>query len=273
MIWGSSFILMKGGMNRLSAYQVASIRILCSGLVLIPFANKALREVPKNKLFLVILSGLIGSFVPAYLFCIAETRIDSSLAAILNALTPMFTILIGIGFFQLQAKLIKIIGVLIGFIGLTLLMANSGRIGFQHLSYSSLVLAATILYGLNVNMVSRYMKGVSALHIATVAFVFLIIPCLVILFSTGYFDLPLTTQPFVLSTLAAATLGIMGTAVASIIFYMLIKRNGTLFASTVTYGVPFVAVGWGVWGGENISLIQVGCLGIILVGVYLVNKK
>lgn len=104
VIWGSSFILMKEGMHVLSPYQVASIRILSAGLILTPFALKALKQIPQNKWLLVILSGLLGNFFPAYLFCIAETEIDSSLAGILNALTPMFTILVGISFFQLKAN-------------------------------------------------------------------------------------------------------------------------------------------------------------------------
>lgn len=273
LIWGSSFILMKAGMNTLTPYHVASIRILSAGLVLIPFARKALRQIPKNKLVLVILSGLLGSFFPAYLFCIAETKIDSSLAGILNALTPLFVILVGISFFQLKANLQKIIGVLIGFGGLCLLVAPTGNISFEHFSYILLILLATLFYGINVNMVGRHMQGVGSLNIASVAFVFLVIPCIIILYFTGYFALSLAHKDVLLSTLASFVLGVMGTAVASILFYMLVKRAGTLFASMVTYGIPFVAILWGVWGGEHVTLMQMGCLGIILGGVYLVNRK
>lgn len=273
VIWGSSFILMKAGINSLNAYQVASIRILSAGLVLVPFVGKALKEIPKNKLVPVLLSGFLGSFFPAYLFCIAETKIDSSLAGILNALTPLFTILIGISFFQLKAKTMQLIGVFVGFAGLCLLMTVSGKVRFEHFSYSTLVLIATFLYGVNVNLVGRHMQGIGSLSIASVAFVFLVIPCIIILYATGYFALPLTSTPVILSTLASFVLGVMGTAVASVIFYMLVKKAGTLFASMVTYGIPFVAVLWGVWSGEIITMQQVVCLGIILIGVYLVNKK
>ena len=273
LIWGSSFILMKEGMTQLTPYQVASIRILSAGLVLVPFARKALLTVPKNKLFLVILSGLLGSFFPAYLFCIAETKIDSSLAGILNSLTPLFTIIVGVSFFQLRVGTQKIIGVLIGFIGLCLLVAPTGNISMEHFSYTLLVLLATVFYGVNVNMVGRHMQGVGSLNIASLAFVFLVIPCIIILYFTGYFALPLGHKEFLVATLASFVLGVMGTAVASILFYMLVKRAGTLFASMVTYGIPFIAVMWGVWGGEPVTMRQIGCLGIILVGVYLVNRK
>lgn len=273
VIWGSSFILMKAGMTQLSPYQVATLRILSAGIILIPFAYKAVRQIPKNKILLVIISGLVGSFFPAYLFCLAETRIDSALAGILNALTPLFVILIGMTFFQLRAEKRKIIGVLVGFAGLCLLIVPAGNISLQHFSYSLLALIATIFYGLNVNLIGRHMQGIGSLNIASLAFAFLIVPCLVILYFTGFFNLPLTDRPFLLAILASAVLGIMGTAVASILFYMLLKRAGALFASMVTYGIPFIAVIWGLWGGEHISFLQVGCLAIILAGVYMVNRN
>lgn len=273
LIWGSSFILMKAGMQRLSPYQVATLRIFSAGLILIPFSIRAFRLVPREKLGLVILSGLLGNFFPAYLFCLAETQIDSAIAGILNALTPFFTILLGIFFFGMQARAEKMIGIAIGFIGLCLLLLSGANVSVQNISYSLLVLVATLFYAINVNMVGRYLKGIGSLQIASVAFVCLLIPTLILLLVTGYFRLPLTQKEVALSTLAACVLGIMGTAVASILFYMLMKRAGTLFASMVTYGIPFVAVFWGVWDGEKITGLQMGCMGIILGGVYLVNRK
>lgn len=272
-IWGSSFILMKGGMNVLSPYQVASIRIISAGLVLLPFAMKALRNIPKEKRGVVVLSGLLGSFFPAYLFCIAETKIDSALAGIMNALTPLFVILTGISFFQLKVKKLQLLGIIVGFIGLSLLVAAGSNINLEYFSYSLLVLLATLLYGINVNMVGKHMQGIGSLEIASMAFVFLLMPCLIILYFTGFFTLPLTEDAYLLSIGASAILGIFGTAVASVLFYMLVKRAGALFASMVTYGIPFVAIGWGIWGGEQVNLIQVTCCGIILIGVYLANKK
>lgn len=273
IIWGSSFILMKGGMNVLSPYQVASIRIISAGLVLLPFSLKALRHIPKEKRGVVVLSGLLGSFFPAYLFCIAETKIDSALAGIMNALTPLFVIITGISFFQLKVKKLQLLGIIVGFIGLSLLVAAGSNISLEYFSYSLLVLLATLLYGINVNMVGKHMQGIGSIEIASMAFVFLLIPCLIILYFTGYFALPLTEDAYLLSTGASAILGIFGTAVASVLFYILVKRAGALFASMVTYGIPFVAIGWGIWGGEQVNLIQVTCCGIILIGVYLANKK
>lgn len=273
-IWGSSFMLMKIGNHELNPYHVASIRIFSAGLVLSPFAFNALKDIPRNKVLLAILSGLLGSFFPAYLFTIAQTKIDSSIAGILNALTPLFTIIIGVLFFKLKAAGNKWLGIIVGFIGLALLpFAAEKKIVFDELSYSLLILLATIFYGVNVNMVGNYLRTINSLNIAALAFVFLMVPSLLVLYITGYFHLDLSDTKIIKATTASAVLGVMGTAVASTLFYMLLKRAGALFASTVTYGIPFVAILWGLIDGEIITVWQIGCLGIILLGVYLANRK
>ena len=228
IIWGSCFFLMKVGMRELSAYQVASIRILSAGLVLLPFVKKAWQSIPRAQVGRVMLSGLIGSFFPAFLFCMAETKIDSALAGILNALTPLFTLVVGILFFQLKARVLQILGTLIGFVGLTLLMVSGTGFQWGNIGYSMLVILATLLYGLNVNMVGRHMRGIGALDIASLAFVMLIPPSALILAYSGFFQMPLLNKSVLLSIATAGVLGIVGTAIASIIFYMLVKRINTM---------------------------------------------
>ena len=272
IIWGSSFVLMKEGLTALSAYQVASLRMLFSGLVLLPFAINAFKKIPKEKMGIVFLSGFLGNFIPAYLFCIAETNIDSSLAGILNSLTPLFTILVGLSFFKTTINRQKMIGVVIGFIGLCLLFAAGKNISFQNLGFASLVLVATFFYGLNVNVVGKFLKNIRAIDIVSVAFAFLIIPSTIILYLTGYFSMSFTNPHFQQATMASIVLGVVGTSIASILFYMLIKRSSIIFASMVTYGIPIIAVAWGIYFGESISILQVGSLLIILAGVYIVNK-
>jgi len=272
IVWGSSFILMKEGLKAFNPYQVASLRMLFAGIILLPFAYKAIKRIPKNKLGLVVFSGILGNFIPAYLFCIAETQIDSSLAGILNSLTPMFTIIVGVLFFKVQTSMIKVLGMIIGFIGLSILLASGKNVSFQNLSFASLVLLATLLYGINVNILSRYMQQLGSLNVASIAFVFLMIPSICVLYFTGYFNKDFS-DPIVLRALAATSvLGIVGTSIATILFYYLVKQSGMLFGSMVTYGIPVVAVAWGVWDGESLNLTQIGCLGLILFGVYIVNR-
>ncbi|MDB5231911.1 MAG: family transporter [Chitinophagaceae bacterium] len=272
-IWGSSFILMKIGLDNLSAYQVASLRILSAGVILLPFGWTAWKKIPREKKGYVFLSGLIGSFFPAFLFCLAETYIDSSLAGIINALTPLFTIMLGVIFFDLQLKKNVVVGVVIGFTGLCLLpFVGTQPVSFQYIYYSSFALIATVFYGVNVNLVGRHLKTVNALSVASLAFIFLIPASLIILFFTGFFNLP-GYKILSASTLASCVLGVAGTALATILFYMLVKRAGSVIASLVTYAIPVVAILWGFLRKEWITPWQAGCLIIILGGVYMVNKK
>ena len=272
VVWGSSFILMKEGLKAFTPNQVASLRMLSAGLVLLPFAFKALKQIPREKMALVIFSGLLGNFIPAFLFCIAETQIDSSLAGILNSLTPMFTIIVGVLFFKVPTSFIKIIGIIVGFVGLSFLLAAGKEVSLHNLSFAALVLLATLFYGINVNLVGRYMQNLGSLNIASIAFAFLIIPSLLVLFLTGYFNNNFSDPIVIKSLLASSLLGIVGTSIATILFYFLVKRAGILFGSLVTYGIPVVAVAWGLLDGEKLNFIQVLCLALILLGVYIVNR-
>lgn len=272
LIWGSSFILMKKGLTHLDAYQVASLRIISAGIVLLPIGWNTFKTIAKKDLIRVFISGLLGTFIPAYLFCIAETKIDSGLAGVLNALTPLCTLIIGALFFQSKLALHKWIGVLIGMIGLILLLTAGKELKLNHVGFAGLITIATICYGINVNLVSRYLKHIPSTVLAAGAFAMLILPALAILISTGYTAIPFSTG-FVYSTAASVVLGILGTAIASILFYELMKKAGPLFASMVTYGIPFVALFWGMLDGESLGLLQIGCLLLILLGVSMANKK
>lgn len=273
-IWGSSFILMKEGLKELTAYEVAAMRMLSAGVILLPFALKGFRAIQRKDLGTIIITGLLGSFIPAILFCVAETKIDSAFAGMLNALTPLFVITVGALFFKSAVQWKKLLGVLVGFSGMLLLFfSKEGSTGAGNLFYASLILVATFCYGLNVNIISHRLKHVGSLNIAAVAFVSLIIPSLLILILSGYFNHSFSDLSFIKATSASAVLGIFGTAVASILFYMLMKRAGPLFSSMVTYGIPFVAVAWGLYAGETITLFQLFGLLIILLGVYLANRQ
>ena len=275
VIWGSSFILMKIGLNNhLSPYQIAALRIVSAGLVLLPTTIKYIRQIPSNKLFIVFLSGTIGSLVPAFLFCLAEEGIDSSLAGTLNCLTPIFVILTGAIFFKTHTPSQKIIGISIAFVGSLLLLISKGHIQeSQHLIFVSFVILATVLYGFNVNMVARHLLTISSLHIAAVALTLNAVPAFIVLVVTDFFSLPLTNPDILLAVGAATLLGVVGTAFATVIFYGLVKSAGGIFASMVTYGIPFIAIGWGLIYGETLSWKELVCLLIILFGVYRVNKK
>ena len=260
--------------NHLSPYQVAALRIVFAGLVLLPNTIKHIRHIPRYQLFLVFMSGTLGSLLPAFLFCLAEEGIESSLAGTLNCLTPIFVIITGAVFYKTSTSLNKIVGIGIAFIGSFLLLFSKGQMQeSRHLIFVSFVVLAAFFYGFNVNMVAKHLLTIPSLHIAAIALSLNAIPAMLVLIFTGFFNLPLANHPLLIAVGAAAFLGIIGTAFASIIFYTLVKRAGGIFASMVTYGIPFVAIGWGVFYGEVYNLVQIGCLLIILSGVYWGNKK
>jgi drug/metabolite transporter (DMT)-like permease len=279
LIWGSSFVLMKLGMfasdgsSLLSAWQVAAIRILSSGLVLLPFIVRAWKHIPPHLRFLVLVSGWLGSFIPAVLFCVAETKIDSALAGTLNAVTPLSTLLIGWWLYKNPIIPSKLIGIGIGLTGCIMLFLHKSSEGIQQPVYAGLVVLATICYGWNVNMVRNKLSGISAIDIATLAFAGLVPFSLALLLFSGFFHLPLLTPTYMKATISATLLGVLGTAVASVIFYKLVKLAGAVFSSLVTYGIPFVALGWGWVYGETISIAQLIALGVILTGVYVTSNE
>lgn len=277
IIWGSSFKLMKDSTVALSGAQIAALRIFSAGLVFAPFAFFYFSKIPRNKLGLVILSAVFGNLLPAFLFAIAMTKIDGSLGGILNSLTPICVAVIGILFFKDKIKSQKIIGVLTGFLGLVLLTVMPAFLGeknisFNNLSYSLLILLATFLYGINVNIVSHYLKGMNPIHLATVSLAFMTIPTALVLWQQDFLQLDFNNTVVQNAVFASAGLGVVGSAIATALFYILVQRAGGLFASLVTYGIPFIALVWGFIDNEPITWIEIICLAIILFGVYLANR-
>ncbi len=273
-IWGSSFILMRYSKDDLSSPQIAAVRIFSAGLVFLPLAFFHLSKIPRQKIGMVILIGIVGNLIPAFLFAEAIARnIDSSLAGILNSLTPVCVALIAIIFFKDKIRTQKIVGVLVGFAGLILLTVTQGDISLANIGYSLLIVLGTISYGVNVNLVSHRLKGINPVHIATVSLAFLTIPTAFVLWQQGFLQLDFNNAKIRLAVIASASLGIVGSAIATALFYILVQKAGGLFASLVTYGIPFVALFWGFIYGEKITIIEIVCLGIILLGVYLANRK
>ena|SRR5215203_4584450 len=272
-IWGSSFILMKLSSLQLNGWQIASIRIFSAGFVLLPFAVIHLSKIPRKKIGIIILSGLLGNLFPAYLFAIAiDKKLDSSLAGILNSLTPLLVIVISVLFFKAHVHTKKVIGVLIGLAGLLILSLSKGGITLNNFWFAFFILLATLFYGINVNIVSFYLRDINPIKLATISLAFISIPAGIIMWQQNVLSLWQDAN-YRLPILASVILGVLGSALATGLFYILIKRAGGIFASLITYGIPVVAILWGIWDNENVSIVQVACLGIILSGVFMANKS
>jgi drug/metabolite transporter (DMT)-like permease len=273
LIWGSSFILMKESARHLSGLQIGAIRIFSAGICFFPFALVHITRIPLRKLLPVILSGLLGSLIPAFLFAtaIAENG-ESSLASILNSLTPLFVIVIGVSFFKVTIQRKKIVGVLVGFAGLLILSLSKKNDPAQIDNGLLLILIATVLYGITVNIVSHFLKGIDGLKIASVSLAIMAIPAAVIMWRENVFSIFRYDEEARISIGIAAVLGIAGSAIATAIFYILIQKAGGLFASLVTYAIPIVAMMWALLANEDVTILQVISLAIILGGVYMANR-
>jgi len=272
LTWGSSFILMKIGMEGLQSYQVASVRLVAAGLTLLPFFFKYIRETPLNKLPYILLSGLLGNGIPAFLFCLAETRIDSALAGILNSFTPLMALIAGTLIFKSPFEKRQLSGICVGLVGVIgLFVAKGVSAGYWY--YGFYVLLATVCYGINIALVHHYLKGFSSIQLSSIALAFCAVLALPVLICSHFFPLFAGQGAPWIPLAASATLGIFGSGIATVLFYILIQRAGSVFASMVTYALPVVAIGWGLLAGENITLLQVVFMGVILAGVYMVHKK
>lgn len=272
-IWGSSFILMKKGLVAYSSSEVAALRMVIAFLCFLPFILYNIKKVDKKYWKYLIIVGLFGNGIPAFLFTKAETGISSSLAGMLNSLVPLFTITLGVLFFKVPTNKLKFIGVFIGLIGAVMLITGNGfNIGESETSYSFYVIAATLCYAISVNTIKKYLQEVNSIVVSSFAFLFIGPPLLIYLFTTDFVYTTFNNPEATTALSYIFILSLFGTAFSLIIFNMLVKQTSALFASTVTYLIPVFAIMWGVLDGELINLIQVLGIVVILVGIYFVNK-
>lgn len=266
---------MKRGMEVFSADEVAGLRIAIAFIFLLPLylKNQAI-HFKKNWKGLVLM-GVFGNLIPAFLFTTAETQISSSLAGMLNALTPLFTIAIAVVWFKDKFKTIQIIGILSGLAGaVCLLLFNEGGDANTNILYSLLVVGATICYAVSVNGIKHYLSGIDSVTATLGALTITGPVALAYLFFATDFVNDLKTNDLALKALGfICVLAIFGTALSVIIFNTLIKNAGALFASTCTYLIPVVAVIWGLADGETVNLVQMGGVIIIILSVYLINRR
>ena len=273
LVWGSSFILIKKGLIGLTALQLGSLRIIFAAVFLVLIGFKSLSKIPAHKWKYIALTSLFGTFIPAYLFAIAQTEIDSSVSSILNSLTPLNTLILGALVFGLQFKRNQIFGILIGLLGSALLILNGAmHHPEQNYYYAILVLIASICYAVNVNLIKKYLHDLSPLSITTGNFMVLFFPAFIILFFSGFFEI-LNDVKVQESIMFIMILGVVGTGIANILFFKLIQMSSPVFATSVTYLIPVVAFCWGLLDNEMLTSVQFFGAFIILIGVYLSSKK
>ena len=274
-IWGSSFILIKKGLIGFTPLQLGSLRIIITALLLFLVGFKSLKNLPKNTLKWIVISGFLGTFFPAFLFAYAETEIDSAIASILNSIVPINTIIFGFLAFKMYSSKRQILGVLIGFAGAFLLITNGASINpNQNYWYALLVIIATVMYAFSINIIKRHLQNVPPIAIAVGNFAVIIIPAFIVLLFSGFFTSQVIEGPdFTMSLFYIFLLSLFGTAIAKVLFNNLVQISTPVFASSVTYMMPIIAVSWGILDGEFFGFWQGIATVIILLGVYLANSK
>lgn len=275
LIWGSSFILIKKGLIIYSSGELGALRIIITFICMLPSALKRLSNLPLRKWWILGISGTIGSGIPVFLFAYAETGLESSVTGILNSLTPLFTLIIGLAMFGTRTRWFNMTGVILGLAGAIGLLTVSGSGNFSfNISFGIYVIVATVLYAINANMIKRWLHDVDALTITSVSFFIMGTPALVYLFGfTSFAQHSLQEPGAVVGMLYIALLAIFGTAIALVIYNKLIKLTSAVFASSVTYVIPVVAILWGMADGEPFKLVYIFWINLIMVGVVLVNTR
>ena len=273
--WGSSFILIKKGLQGLSPLQLGSLRTVISTLFIFTIGFKSLKTIQSHQWKWIVITGFLGTFFPSFLFAFAETEVDSGVVSILNSLVPLNTILIGLAVFKITSTKTQVFGVILGFIGASMLIFNSMELHpDQNYLYAGFVVLATVMYASSVNIIKRYLQDVKPIAIATGNFVAIVIPAVLVLSFSNFFTIETFENDAIYRSIGCvAILSLFGTVMAKIIFNTLIQISSPVFASSVTYLMPVVALLWGLLDGEVFGLNQGLASLLIVSGIYLANKK
>lgn len=272
VMWGSSFLIIKKSLTVFTPVQIGALRIMMAGLVFLPWLILNRKDYPKEKSKYFLLAGLLGYFLPAFLFALASTRVNSSLVGALNSSTPLFVLIVGAVFFQQIVRRWQVAGLLLGFGGSLVLILSASKDGLSFNNpYALLVTLASLLYGFNVNITSKYLGSVHPVLLTGWTLIGVGLMAGVILFSTDFIHK--VNMANIVPLMLVIFLGVVNSGIATIIFNYILQAASPVFASSVAYLIPIVATIMGFLDGEPISLLHYFGMSIILVGVYLINKK
>ena len=273
LVWGSSYILIKKALIAFDPVQVASLRIIISTIAFLPVFLMHVKKIDFKNWYKYLIVGLMGGGFPPFLFAMAQTQVGSSLAGALNSLTPIFTLIFGVIIFRSKFDIKKTSGVIIGLAGAILLIISSNGELSGGIFYSLLIIAATIFYGLGANLIKLYFSKHNVLTLTATTFMMFGPFVVFILLSTDFFHVMKTDERAIYSLLAVTTLALFSTVIASVIFFKLVQKSNPVFAASVSFTAPFVAMMWGSIDGEYIGFIMIVSLLIIIYGVYLTKSN
>ena len=273
IVWGSSFILIKKSLIGLTPIQLGALRTFIAGLFILSIGFNSLKKIKKQQWKWIAISSMLGTLFPAFFFAYALMGIDSSVASILNSMTSLNALIVGTLFFGVVFKRVQLGGVIIGLVGTILLILESSSLNpTQNYWFAIFVIASSLGYAFNVNIIKKHLSSISAMSITAGHFVLLIVPVFLVLFFTGFFTTIEFTDETSSSLFYLVILSVVGTGLAKIMFNKLIQISSPVFSTSVAYLIPIVAIIWGFVDGEKVSYLQLIAGAIILLGIYIVNK-
>ena len=274
LIWGSSFILIKKGLVGLSSFQVASLRIIFAAIVIFIYSYNSLLKIPKKSWKWILITAYTGTFFPVYLISYGQTEIESGLASIITTITPINTLIVGIIFFGLVYTKKQLLGLLIGLIGAIILVYEASEADINvNIYYSFFIYMTTVGYAASVNLIKNYLTDISPEAVTAGIFISISPPALIVLFASDFSSLNFEDTEVLNSIIFVFILGVFGSAIAQTLFNKFVKIASPLFAAAVTYTMPIIAIFWAILDGETLTIMQFFATAIILIGVYMVNKK
>jgi drug/metabolite transporter (DMT)-like permease len=273
LTWGSSFILMKRGLESFSYSQISFIRIASAWIFTAVLAFRHYRYFKRKHLWPVIAVGLFGNAIPYTLFPLAVTRLDSSLVGILNSMVPLFTLIIGLVWFGIRVRWLSVLGILLGLGGAVWLLVPDASVDADRLLYGVFPILATICYAISINVINTRLTEVRPVAITLFSLTAVGPLSGAYVLSTDFVQIMQTDPQAWLHLFYVVLLGVLGSSLAIVIFSYLIKGSSSLFAASVTYLIPVVALFWGYADGEAIGWYHLGGMLAILSGIYLINKK
>jgi drug/metabolite transporter (DMT)-like permease len=273
LVWGSSYILIKKALLGFEPITLSALRITTSSILLLLVGFSTLKKIKKNQWKYIFYTAFLGTFFPVFLFSFAVQGIDSAIVSMLNSFTPFNTFIIGILVFGFGFKNKQFIGITLGLIGTLLLIFNGAAMNpEQNYWYAILPIIATFGYAMNVNIVKKHLSDLDALAIITGNFLMMLLPAITVLYFSGFFSTFTGDEIQTQSIIYVIVLAVFGTGIAKVLYTKLVQISTPVFASSVTYLMPLVAIFWGFLDGEKLSFVQVIAGIIIMLGVYLVNR-
>jgi len=276
LIWGLSFVFIHILSEPAGVWGTVFIRCIAGALLLAPLLwvkrKQIIKPIPWKSLLIV---GVFNAGLPWGLIALSQTQINSSLAAVLNAFTPIFTGLIGILIFSTVLFKRQWIGIGIGFVGILIIMDFNLSVlfGESFVGIGTMILA-TMCYGFSSHYARKHLKDAGIIFVTTCT---LVVGAIV-----GGLGM-LLTQPTQLAHLAndmngeilfaIIGLGFFGSGIAHLLFFYLMSKKSPEFATSVTYLIPVSAIFWGSFLlDETITIHMIVGLVVILCGVYLTTR-